>query len=102
MTHHGTHSTNLDRVRRKLADVIVSYLRGIGVGGTFHATDLHEHCQREGWTAPASADRVLRDLRQRGAIGYTLESRSRSLYRVTSTEPSEVTVGAQGWLKWND
>ena len=40
---------------------------------------------RVGETAPGSADRVLRDLRQRGSIDYEVVSRRSSLYRVLAT-----------------
>ena len=78
----STHVQNLTRVRHSIAAVIVAFLRGVGVGGRFHAEELRDHVRRECPTAPASADRVLRDLRQRGRIDYTLVSRSGSLYEV--------------------
>ena len=34
--------------------------------------------------APASADRILRDLRARQVVGYEVVSRTKSLYRITN------------------
>ncbi|MCC6409465.1 MAG: hypothetical protein IT453_20065 [Planctomycetes bacterium] len=52
------------------------------VGHEFHAQELRDYVARVHPTAPASADRILRDLRQRGDVRYVLVSRSKSLYRV--------------------
>lgn len=34
-----------------------------------------------GYVAPASPDRILRDLRQKGRVNYVVVSRAKSLYR---------------------
>lgn len=52
------------------------------IGREFHAQELRDYVARVHPTAPASADRILRDLRQRELVQYVLVSRSRSLYRV--------------------
>jgi len=78
----STHTENLTRVRHSVAASIVAFLERVGVGGRFHAEELREHVRAEHPTAPASADRVLRDLRRRGRIDYVLVSRSASLYEV--------------------
>lgn len=36
----------------------------------------------KGYTAPDSAGRILRDLRQQGAVSYTVVNRRSSLYRI--------------------
>ena len=47
----------------------------------FHAEELRTWViQETGIAAPGSADRVLRDLRQRGIIAYHVLSRRESLY----------------------
>lgn len=57
------------------------------VGQEFHAGDLRAYITAaSGTTAPGSADRVMRDLRQRGLLSYTLISRSKSLYRVDKVD----------------
>ena len=56
------------------------------IGCHFHADDLRRHvAQSVGHCAPGSADRVLRDLRQRGAIDYVVVSRSKSLYHLRAS-----------------
>jgi hypothetical protein len=72
---------DLSRVSGRLASAITDFVGG-RKGVEFTAAELHAHVeQATGKAAPASADRVLRDLRQRGKLSYTLLSRSKSLYR---------------------
>lgn len=53
----------------------------------FHAEDLRGWVRREtGILAPASADRILRDLRQKGVIDYRILSRRESLYEITAVQ----------------
>lgn len=67
----------LTRVSGRIADGIRSFLRQRGAGGTFYA---HELAAAVGG-APASADRVLRMLRNAGEVTYSV-SRSSSLYTI--------------------
>ena len=74
----------LTRVTCAIGRSVLDFARS-RVGQDFHAGDLRAYVtMASGVTAPGSADRVMRDLRQRGLIGYTLISRSKSLYRVDS------------------
>jgi hypothetical protein len=42
-----------------------------------------------GYIAPASPDRILRDLRQKGRVNYVVVSRAKSLYRsLPMTQPT--------------
>lgn len=42
-----------------------------------------------GYVAPASPDRMLRDLRQKGRVNYVVVSRAKSLYRsLPMTQPT--------------
>lgn len=68
----------LDRVSSRISAAIVRFMRG---AGRFHADELRAAVEAEvGTCAPGSADRIMRDLRQRGIIDYTLISRRGSLY----------------------
>jgi hypothetical protein len=70
---------NLERVSTRIAAAIIRFLRGHEY---FYADDLRKAVVNEtGIAAPASADRVLRDLRQRGIIDYVVVSRHESYYR---------------------
>jgi transposase-like protein len=72
---------NLERVSSRIGKSIIEFCRS---HGRFHADDLRKWVIREtGTAAPASADRILRDLRRRGVIGYRVVSRRESLYEVT-------------------
>lgn len=72
-----------DRVRIKLAPAILAYClayRQI----PFHDFDLLAYLVHLGFQlAPGSCSRILRDLRQRGLIKYTVIDRPQSLYLVT-------------------
>ena len=79
----------LRRVRSRLAPCIQRFwaLR-VMARPVFRASELHEYVQTcVPGVAPASADRVLRDLRTDGCLNYTLEKRSGSLYRALPLEP---------------
>lgn len=53
----------------------------------FRADQLRAYvAARCGSLAPASADRVLRDLRQKGKLNYRVVNRRKSLYRLVPTE----------------
>jgi hypothetical protein len=76
----------LARVSSRIAAAIIAFCKG-RVGAEFHADDLRSHVTAcVGVAAPGSADRILRDLRQRKALDYEVVSRSKSLYRVLSVQ----------------
>ena len=71
----------LARVSERIEDVIIRFCR---THTEFHADDLRAEVAARCQIAPASADRVLRDLRQRGQVDYEVVSRRDSLYLVNS------------------
>jgi hypothetical protein len=72
---------HLERVSSRIARAILDYCRD---HRQFHADDLRRAVTRAtGISAPASADRILRDLRQKGIIDYKVLDRRASLYAVT-------------------
>lgn len=69
------------RVYGRIAPVIVAYARD-HAGEAFHAEDLRRHVIAHApEIAPASADRILRLLRQEGRLDYVVVNRRASLYR---------------------
>lgn len=75
---------HLERVSSRIARAILDFCR---THRCFHADELRAHVAAvTGTSAPASADRVLRDLRQRGLIAYRVLSRRESFYEVVSTK----------------
>lgn len=73
---------NLDfaRVSSRIGGAVVEFCRA---NRMFHAGELHRHVElATGVSAPASADRILRDLRKRGVVNYRVVSRGESLYEV--------------------
>lgn len=71
---------NLDRVSTRIAGAIVAFMRSID-GQQFHADELRRFVSNAlGETAPDSAGRIMRDLRARGVIAYSVTDRARSLY----------------------
>lgn len=75
-------SRQLARVRGKIAPAVMTFLRERGVGATFHAAELHDFVGDD--VAPASADRVLRDLRKTGDCDYEVLNRRASEYQITA------------------
>jgi hypothetical protein len=77
------HQLELQRVRQAIGAAIARFLRDRLASGRpeFHAEDLRRAVAAVSPTAPASADRVMRAMRQAGEIDYELVSRRDSLYR---------------------
>jgi hypothetical protein len=70
----------LERVSARIARPIITFCKE---HKRFHADELRRYVVAEiGVTAPGSADRVLRDLRQQGRLNYRVVSRRESLYEV--------------------
>jgi hypothetical protein len=77
----GEQAEHLERVSSRIARAIIDFCRCQKI---FHADALRAYVvDATGITAPASADRILRDLRQRGVIDYRVVDRRASLYEVT-------------------
>lgn len=69
----------LARVTGNIGQAIVAFFNRMHIGQEFRAADLHNAVGG----APASADRVMRELRRMGQINYEVVNRSQSLYRKT-------------------
>lgn len=74
-------AAHLAAVSSRMAPAILDFCAA-RVGQRFYADDLRAYVQARMPGAPGSADRILRDLRQRGHVDYVVENRARSLYRV--------------------
>lgn len=84
------HHENLERASARIGRAVIAFVTKIGVGKRFHADELRRFVlATTGILAPASADRILRLLRQTGRIDYWVVSRRESLYEVIRTEPKE-------------
>jgi len=73
---------NLERVTSAIGIDVLAFCRGRGVDAEFHAAELHEYVGSH--IAPASADRILRNLRQCGHVDYVIINRRASLYQITA------------------
>lgn len=76
----------LARVASNLASPIVRWvaLRRISGQRVFRLAELSEALEQQGLKfAPDSPRRILGELRRKGLVGVTLESRADSLYRVS-------------------
>ena len=80
-----THVASLYRVNDRIAGHVLVFCRA-HVGLEFHMDWLTEYVRECGWAAPDSAGRILRSLRQKGRVEYSLLSRRDSLYRVESVK----------------
>lgn len=73
---------HLARVRSKTAGAILRFFDDRAVGQDFTAQELRDYvAARVPGIAPASPDRILRDMRSRGEVSYEVISRKNSRYR---------------------
>lgn len=73
-------TVQINRVRDQIAKHIVTFIDD-HLGQEFFVDELRRYVAGKVPVAPASPDRVLRDLRARGTVNYIVISRSKSLYR---------------------
>jgi len=85
----GARALVAGRVRGSVLDFFE--LRVRNAAPAFHMSELTEYVRSRVPTAPDSAGRIMRHLRDEGALDYELVSRSKSLYRVTTDRTSEGT-----------
>jgi hypothetical protein len=79
----------LERVSVRIGKSVLSFCES-RVGQEFHADELRDFVMATcAPIAPASPDRVLRDLRKRGELDYEIVNRRQSKYRVLSVGPVE-------------
>jgi hypothetical protein len=77
----GEQQENLERVSSRIGLAVLDFCRD---HQRFCMDELRRHIIREtGVAAPDSPGRILRDLRQRGHVGYKCVSRAESLYEVS-------------------
>lgn len=74
-------SQQLARVTGRIGEAVLSFCRS-REGDTFRAAELAAYVLDQAGGAPASADRVLRQLRAQGHLDVELVDRAGSLYRV--------------------
>jgi hypothetical protein len=72
---------NLERVNQRIGESVLEFHDSWGYDRPFHADDLRNFVIGHAQVAPASADRILRDLRQRGLLDYKIVNRRQSLYQ---------------------
>jgi hypothetical protein len=79
---------NIERVSDAIAVFVTKFLHE-HLNQEFHVETLREYVYQNvrGYVAPASPDRILRNLRQRGTVNYTVVSRSKSLYKSLPLAP---------------
>ncbi len=78
-------TANLDRVRSKIGLAVLAFAKArLETQPEFVITELYKFVADGFSIAPASADRILRDLRQNGQLDYTIVNRRQSRYKVLS------------------
>ena len=90
----GTHAESLRRVKTNIAPTIRAFLAAKGVSALFSMRELTDYVCAQHDIAPDSAGRILRDMNQRGEIGYELVSRPQSLYRGTAIQTEAIREAA--------
>lgn len=79
----GEHKENLERVAGAIAQIVLHFCR---MRNEFHMEELRQYVVDRGIVAPASPDRILRWLRQKGFLDYEVINRRDSLYRIKSVK----------------
>lgn len=74
---------HLARVGGKIGEVILDFVRKVGVNNDFSMNELTDFVAKQHPIAPDSAGRILRALRKAGRLDYDVVSRRESKYRVT-------------------
>jgi hypothetical protein len=92
--HDESQGEHLRRVRQKIGRIVITYWEA-SVSDPypfFHAQDLRLHVQAKIGIAiaPASPDRILRDLRQKRLINYKVLDRRNSLYQALPLPPEGI------------
>jgi hypothetical protein len=78
---HSPQTKNLQRVSQRIGVAILAFYEA-DPDAAFHADDLRDSVREQcGKVAPASSDRVLRDLRKKRKINYEVTNRRQSLYQ---------------------
>lgn len=77
----------IGRVSSQIASHVTKFLHS-HIDKEFHVESLRRYVfdHVDGYVAPASPDRILRDLRQRGVVNYEVISRHKSLYKALAVE----------------
>lgn len=86
---------NQNRVSTRVAPVIIAFAKSrIPTAPEFHVEELRTFVYDRLQVAPASPDRILRMLKKRGDLNYTVVSRPKSLYRIESVSPFATAIYA--------
>lgn len=78
-----THTEEHERVKQAIRRHILAFAAA-HVGQRFHMEELTRYVRQQSPTAPDSAGRILRALRQDGVLDYRLISRHDSEYEIVS------------------
>jgi hypothetical protein len=82
---------HLDRVSTKLGPLILSWCRDrFAHAPEFSMVELASFVSRHVPSAPASTDRIVRELRRQGLISYEVTNRRASLYRLLAVQGEQV------------
>lgn len=73
---------NISRVASEIGSHIIAFIDR-HMNQDFHCEALRQYVYSkvDGYVAPGSPDRILRDLRQKGKVNYSVINRRQSLYR---------------------
>jgi len=79
---------SLERVQTNIGDHVAQFMRQRWHDGPqqFHIRELHDWIFQRTQIAPASPDRILRQLRLDGVCDYKVVDRQESLYEVTGLD----------------
>jgi hypothetical protein len=79
----GEQKEHLERVSARIGAMVIRFCRN---RRDFHMEELRQYVVEQGEVAPASPDRILRWLRQKGFLDYEVINRRESHYRIKSVK----------------
>lgn len=98
----STQQQNINRVRNRIGPFVLRFVRMRWRKGKtdpkrrrFYAADLNAFVLKHRGSAPASADRILRDLRSKGWFRYKVVNRAKSRYKIVWVLPKAQTPTPQ-------
>lgn len=72
----------LARCKAVISPAIRDFFSARPIGTRFHMEELTRYVRQRIPTAPDSAGRILRDMRQSGELNYSVVDRRKSLYQI--------------------
>lgn len=83
----------LARVSSRIERAVMVFVCRVDMGCEFNGAELDRYACGQACCTPGSATRILRNLRKKGLLNYTVSDRSKAMYRrLELEEPGQVEM----------